>query len=211
MLSTRSIALLACAAFLTADAFSPASLNARTTTSLDASRRKSLRKTVAAANNSRGVNPMGGEMESSKKTNWVEVKGVSSMTDLPQVENEVRLVDTMADQLINKGTNPTGAVSVVNFEGKTYCFASSCACCAIPLAKAKVLPPNDETGGTNPRLSCDFCKTTYNIRTGAKVENAEKPGIIGGVVVGLFSKSDKIPLPIYDLGEKNGQVLINLP
>jgi len=44
------------------------------------------------------------------------------------------------------------------------------------------------------------------------VENAEKAGLAGGIVVNLFSKeSDKKPLPIYDLGEKNGQVLINLP
>jgi len=150
-------------------------------------------------------------MESSKKTNWVPVTGVSSMADLPQDENVVKLVDTMADQLTDRGTNPTGAVSVVNYEGKTYCFASSCKCCQIPLAKATVLPPNEESGGTNPRVSCDFCKATYNIRTGERLVNAEKPGLLGGIVVGLFSKSDKIPLPIYDLGEKNGQVLINLP
>lgn len=111
---------------------------------------------------------------------------------------------------MNGATNPTGAVSVVNYEEKTYCFASSCSCCQIPLSKAKVLPPSEETG-TAPRLSCDFCKATYNVRTGERVENAEKPGLLGGVVTGLFSKSDKKPLPIYDLGEKSGQVLINLP
>jgi nitrite reductase/ring-hydroxylating ferredoxin subunit len=154
---------------------------------------------------------MGGAMESSKKTNWVPVQGVTSMADLPQEENVVKLVDTMAEQLIDRGTNPTGAVSVVNYEGKTYCFASSCKCCQIPLAKAQVLAPNEESGGTNPRVSCDFCKATYNIRTGARLADAEKPGLLGGIVVGLFSKSDKIPLPIYDLGEKKGQVLINLP
>jgi len=197
---------------MTAEAFSPAPLNSRTIdTSLNAARRKSLRKTVAASNNARGVKPMGGEMETGKKTNWVQVKGLSSMSDLPQEENVVQLVDTMADQLTNGATNPTGAVSVVNYEGNTYCFASSCARCQIPLSKAKVLPPNDETNGAAPRVSCDFCKATYNVRSGERVENAEKPGLIGGVVTGLFSKSDKKPLPIYDLGEKNGQVLINLP
>ena len=199
---------------MTAQAFSPALLNTKSSnfdTSLAARRGgKSLRKTVAASNNSRGVNPMGGEMETGKRTNWVPVQGISSMSDLSTEENAVQLVDTMAEKLTNGATNPTGAVSVVNYEGKTYCVASSCSCCQIPLTKAKVLPPNDETDG-NPRLSCDFCKATYNIRTGERVENAEKPGLLGGVVTGLFSKSEKVPLPTYDLGEKNGQVLINLP
>eukprot|EP00558_Chaetoceros_sp_UNC1202_P003798 CAMPEP_0197234684 /NCGR_PEP_ID=MMETSP1429-20130617/2374_1 /TAXON_ID=49237 /ORGANISM="Chaetoceros sp., Strain UNC1202" /LENGTH=221 /DNA_ID=CAMNT_0042693151 /DNA_START=42 /DNA_END=707 /DNA_ORIENTATION=- len=214
--------LLACASLLTADAFvniAPTAFNTPTTTttfesstSLDA-RRKSLRKTVAAAGgNQRGVSPMAGDMaEQNKKTNWVPVQGISSIASLPQSENEVQLVDTMADALINGATNPTGAVSIVNYKSKTYCVASSCACCQIPLTKAKVLPPNDETNDENPRLSCDFCKATYNIRTGERVQNAEKPGLLGGIVTGLFSKSDQIPLQTYDLGEKNGQVLINLP
>ena len=210
MQTLLSAVLLFCALVISTTAFSPAQLNPRfSQTSLDA-RRKSLRKTVAAGNNSRGVKPMGGDMETGTKTNWVPVEGMSSMKDLPQEENSVKLVDTHADQLINGATNPTGAVSVVNYSGKTYCFASSCSRCQIPLTKAKVLPPSDETG-ENPRISCDFCKATYNIRTGERVENAEKPGLIGGVVTGLFSKSDEVPLPIYDLGEKSGQVLINLP
>jgi nitrite reductase/ring-hydroxylating ferredoxin subunit len=188
-------------------------------TSLSA-RRKSLRKTLAADSNARGIKPMGGGGEEEdfglsspkgkKKPNWVPVQGITSMSDLPKEENTVKLVDTMAQQLINGATNPTGAVSIINYEGKTYCFASSCACCQIPLTKAKVLPPNEETGGTVPRLSCDFCKATYNIRTGERVQNAESGGLMGGVVAGLFSKKNKDPLAIYDLGEKNGQVLINL-
>jgi nitrite reductase/ring-hydroxylating ferredoxin subunit len=214
MPASRSIALLTFAtAIFSVESFTSSnhSVNRfQSTTSLEA-RRKSLRKTVAAGNNARGVNSMGGEMEPTKKTNWVPVSGLTSMADLPQEENVVKLVDTMADQLINGATNPTGAVSVVNYEGKTYCFASSCTCCQIPLAKAKVLPPNEETGGVAPRLSCDFCKATYNIRTGERIENAEKPGLLGGVVTGLFSKSEKKSLPVYDLGEKNKSVLINLP
>lgn len=117
----------------------------------------------------------------------------------------------MADQLMNGATNPTGAVSIVNYEGKTYCFSSSCSNCKIPLSKAKVFPPNEETGGVEPRLSCDFCKATYNIRTGERVEKAEQPGLLGGVVSGLFAAQDEVNLPTYDLGEKSGQVLINLP
>jgi nitrite reductase/ring-hydroxylating ferredoxin subunit len=174
--------------------------------------RRSLRKTVKDSNNSRGVSPMGGEMEPAKKTNWVPVKGITSMTDLPKGDNEVKLVDTMADQLMNGATNPTGAVSIINYDGKTYCFSSSCSACKIPLTKAKVLEPNEETGNTTPRLSCEFCQATYNIRTGERVQNVEKAGFsLGGVVSGLFGASDKVALPTYDLGEKSGQVLINLP
>jgi nitrite reductase/ring-hydroxylating ferredoxin subunit len=170
------------------------------------------RKTVSNNGaNTRGVNPMGGEMEAAKRTNWVPVKGISSMADLPQEENVVKFVDTEAEQLTNGATNPTGAVSVINYEGKTYCFSSSCVSCKAPLAKAKVCPPNDETGNSFPRLSCDFCKATYNIKTGERLENAEKPGLIGGVVSGLFAAQENLPLPTYDLGEKSGQVLINLP
>lgn len=120
-------------------------------------------------------------------------------------------MDTGADKLTNAATNPTGAVAIVNYEGKTYCFSSSCSSCKIPLSKAKVFPPNDETDNTTPRLSCDFCKSTYNIRTGENVAKAEEPGLFGGVVSGLFGAQDSVPLPTYDLGEKNGQVLINLP
>lgn len=182
-----------------------------TETELMAKGRRSLRKTVKSGANARGVNPMGGEMETAKRTNWVPVKGISSMKELPQEENKVKFVDTYADKLTEGATNPTGAVSVVNYEGKTYCFSSSCTSCKVPLTKAQVFPPNEETGNTVPRLSCDFCKATYNIRTGERVENAGKPGLMGGVVSGLFGAQDKVPLPTYDLGEKSGQVLINLP
>ena len=175
--------------------------------------RKSLRKVVADGANTRGVKSMAGEpsSSSSKRTNWVPVKGISSMSDLPKDQNVVKLVDTMADQLINSATNPTGAVSIINYDKKTYCFASSCSSCKIPLSKAKVYPPNEETNNEVPRVSCDFCKATYNIRTGERVENAEKAGLLGGVVSGLFAAQKSVPLPIYALGEKNGQVLINLP
>lgn len=180
-------------------------------TELMAKGRRSLRKTVKSGANSRGVNPMGGEMEPATRTNWVPVKGVSSMKDLPQEENKVQFVDTKAEQLTDGATNPTGAVAVVNYEGNTYCFSSSCTSCKVPLTKAQVLAPNEETGNTAPRLCCDLCKATYNIRTGERVENEGKPGLFGGVVSGLFGAQDKLPLPTYDLGEKSGQVLINLP
>eukprot|EP00567_Pseudictyota_dubia_P006555 CAMPEP_0197442224 /NCGR_PEP_ID=MMETSP1175-20131217/8287_1 /TAXON_ID=1003142 /ORGANISM="Triceratium dubium, Strain CCMP147" /LENGTH=180 /DNA_ID=CAMNT_0042972653 /DNA_START=311 /DNA_END=853 /DNA_ORIENTATION=+ len=174
--------------------------------------RKSLRKTVGGGMaSSKPIRPMGGDEVVARRTNWVPVSGISSMADLPKDENKVKLVDTMADQLIDGAVNPTGAVSVVNYEGKTYCFASSCSSCKIPLTKAKVLPPNEETGGTDPRVSCDFCSATFNVRTGDRLEDAGGSGILGGLVKGLMSAKEKEDLPTYDLGERDGKVLINLP
>jgi len=173
--------------------------------------RKSLKKTINSGLGGGTVKPMGGENTVSKKTNWVPVSGVSSMADLPQEENKVQLVETMAPQLMNSQINPSGAVSVVNFDGKTYCFSSSCSSCKIPLSKAKVFPPTEETGD-HPRLACDFCSATFNIRTGEKVSEAGGTGgLFGGVVKGLMGSKPTDVLPTYDLGEKNGQVFINLP
>jgi nitrite reductase/ring-hydroxylating ferredoxin subunit len=181
-----------------------------------AKNRKSLRKTLQNDANSRGIKPMNKESDPNdsamkKKSNWVSVQGLSSLADLPKEEGSVKLVDTMAEQLMNSATNPTGAVSIVNYNGKTYCFSSSCARCQIPLTKASVLEPTAETGGSDPRLSCDFCKATFNIRTGEQVEDSSKAGLLGGIVTTLFSKSNKVQLKTYDLGERNGSVLINLP
>jgi len=175
--------------------------------------RKSLKKTIngGLGGGAAGVKPMGGETTVSKKTNWVPVAGLSSMGDLPQGENSVQLVETKAQQLMNAQVNPNGAVSVVNYEGKTYCFSSSCPSCKIPLTKGKVFEPNEETGD-EPRLSCGFCSATFNIRTGEKVSDAEGTGgLLGGIVKGLMGAKPTESLPTYDLGEKNGKVLINLP
>lgn len=174
--------------------------------------RRSLRKTVAAANNSgKGVTPMGGDEVGKTKNNWVPVKGITSMKDLPQEDGAVKIVDTYADVLMNGATNPTGAVSVVAYEGKTYCCDISCPTCKIPLTKANVFAPNDETNNVDPRLGCNFCKATFNIRTGERLKNEESTGLMGGIVKGLFSASEKTPLKTYALGEKKDQVLINLP
>eukprot|EP00594_Rhizosolenia_setigera_P014426 CAMPEP_0178977268 /NCGR_PEP_ID=MMETSP0789-20121207/24388_1 /TAXON_ID=3005 /ORGANISM="Rhizosolenia setigera, Strain CCMP 1694" /LENGTH=172 /DNA_ID=CAMNT_0020666635 /DNA_START=140 /DNA_END=658 /DNA_ORIENTATION=+ len=131
----------------------------------------------------------------------------------PQDENKVTLVDTMAPQLINKQTNPTGAVSVTSYKGKTYCFASSCSACKIPMNKAKIFEPNEETDNKDPRIACDFCSSTYNMRTGEKLETNAKGtgGIFGGVAKALFSAQPNEPLPVYALGEKNKKVYINVP
>eukprot|EP00565_Helicotheca_tamesis_P003462 CAMPEP_0185734532 /NCGR_PEP_ID=MMETSP1171-20130828/22801_1 /TAXON_ID=374046 /ORGANISM="Helicotheca tamensis, Strain CCMP826" /LENGTH=186 /DNA_ID=CAMNT_0028404549 /DNA_START=163 /DNA_END=723 /DNA_ORIENTATION=+ len=179
--------------------------------------RPSLKKTINAglSGSPSKVKPMGGDeviaAPAGTRTNWVPVAGITSMKDLPQEENVVKLVDTKAPTLMNGATNPTGAVAIINYEGKTYCFSSSCSSCQIPLTKAKVLPPNDETDNKDPRLVCDFCKATYNIRTGEVLEDAGEKGFVGGIVSGLISSKGKVPLPTYDLGEQNGKVFINLP
>ena len=55
------------------------------------------------------------------------------------------------------------------------------------------------------RLQCDFCGATYNLRTGSPVEKE------GGKLFGfLFSKNELEKLPVYGLGEKSGQVFINI-
>lgn len=175
--------------------------------------RKSLKKTISGGLGGKvsGVQPMGGEATVSKKTNWVPVAGISSISELETEENKVQLIETKAAPLMNAQVNPNGAVSVVKYGGSTFCFSSSCPSCKIPLSKSKVFPPNEETG-SSPRISCDFCSATYNIRTGEKVSDAGGTGgMFGGIVKGLMNSKPSEPLPTYDLGEKNGKVLINLP
>ena len=149
--------------------------------------------------------------DETKNKNWTPVKGIQSLKDLPRDEDVVKVVETMADVLIDGATNPTGAVSILNKNGKTYCFSVSCASCKFPLLKAKVLSPNTETSNLHPRLVCDFCKATYNVKTGERIQDDEARGLIGTVVKGLFSATEKTPLRTFELGEKNGQVFINLP
>jgi len=156
---------------------------------------------------SRSVEPMGSGVSSNNA--WYPVSGVSSAGDLPNEEGKVQLVDTMVKKLINGATNPTGAVGVAKHEGSVYCFSASCSSCKIPLNKAKVLGPSEETG-SDPRIMCDFCSATYNLRTGERVASAGGNGLIGGIVKGLFSKKEEAPLDVYALGEKDGSVVINV-
>jgi len=147
-----------------------------------------------------------------KKSNWVPVLGVKSLADLPPAENKVNLIDSMASQLMDARVNPTGAVGVVNYRGKTYCISASCSSCKIPLTKAKILEPNSETKNIHPRIACDFCGATYNAKTGEVLTDADiDRGLFGGVVKGLFASKEKQPLPTYELGEANGVLVINLP
>ena len=140
---------------------------------------------------------------------WYPVPGLKSMADLPREDGKIIAVDTNARSLTNSATNPTGAVAIVKSKGQVYCTNIACSSCSIPLTKAKVLPPNEETN-TSPRLSCDFCSATYNLRTGERVASVESGNFFGGMVKGLFSKKESASLPVYALGEKNGKVVINL-
>ena len=150
-----------------------------------------------------------GSAPSSNKA-WIPVSGLKSTKDLPTQEGKVMLVDTMVPALMNGATNPVGAVSVVKYGPNTYCFSSSCASCKIPLTKARVLEPNEGTNNQDPRLACDFCSATYNLRTGERVTSVQKGGLLGGIVKGLLSAQGKETLPVYELGESKGKVVINV-
>jgi len=132
------------------------------------------------------------------------------MKDMDLQEAQVQLVDTNVKALVDGATNPTGAVSVVQYKGSTYCTSASCSTCKIPMNKAKILEPNDETENTDPRMVCDFCAATYNLRTGKRLTSAGGAGLMGGLMKGIFSKTEDDPIPVYALGEKNGKVVINL-
>jgi nitrite reductase/ring-hydroxylating ferredoxin subunit len=172
----------------------------------------SLSKVTGDGGSKKGSNEFLGN-DGSKKDNWVPVQGVKSLAELPlQEDSKVNLVDTMAPQLIDPRVNPTGAVGVINYKGKTYCISPSCSSCKIPLTKAKVLQPNAETKNQHPRIECEFCGATYNAKTGEVLNDASSDrGLMGAVVKGLFSSKEKQALPTYDLGEANGKVVINLP
>eukprot|EP00956_Cyclotella_meneghiniana_P013489 scaffold19546_cov65-Cyclotella_meneghiniana.AAC.6 len=127
----------------------------------------------------------------SKKSNWIATS-IPSLGDLPKETNVVKVIDTNVASITDKNINPTGAVSIVNYQDEsattTYCFSVSCASCKIPLTKGKVLPPK-ESG--DARLQCDLCGATYNLRSGEQ------------------NKEEK--LPVYALGEKGGKVFISMP
>jgi nitrite reductase/ring-hydroxylating ferredoxin subunit len=147
---------------------------------------------------------------SSSSRNWLPVPNQTTKA-LPTEEGKVTLLETNVKTLVDAGTNPAGAVSVVKYGKETYCFSVQCPSCKIPLTKAKVLPANEETAANNsPRLSCDFCKATYSLKTGEKLKSESASGILGSIAKTLISASPSGPLPVYQLGEKDGKILISL-
>lgn len=135
--------------------------------------------------------------------NWLPLPVATSA--LPQKDGEIGILDTELFTLKNGATNPTGAVTVARQNGQTFCFSIGCPSCQIPLNKAKLV-----TREGQPILGCTFCKASFNLRTGQKVEAIEKGGIFGGVVQSIFSAKDSGPLTMYKLAEKNGKLLIAL-
>ena len=155
---------------------------------------------------------MGGMGSSQGRTgnqiNWIPI--AVSAKALPLENNKVGLIDTNLPTMKNSQINPTGAVSVIKYKDQTYCFAVNCPACKIPLTKAQAIDGNTESG-KQPRLVCDFCKATYNLKTGAKLPSAvPNAGILGGIAKTIFSAKDSGPLPVYQLGEKNGKLVIAL-
>ncbi|VEU45255.1 unnamed protein product [Pseudo-nitzschia multistriata] len=150
----------------------------------------------------------GGMGKSSSGTNWLNTK--KSVKELPTEEGQVKLIETGAFLLVNKQTNPGGAASTVKYGGETYCFQANCPQCQVPMTKAKVLPPNDETDNKAPRVACDLCKSTYNMKTGEKVEAAETTGFFGGMAKAVLGSNDGGNLSTYQLGEKNGKIMFTM-
>ena len=145
---------------------------------------------------------------------------------LPEQEGAVAFLDTELPTMKDSATNPTGAVAVVKaYNGQVYCFQSSCPSCKIPLTKAKVIPQpqpssattttvvdddgNGKTSASSPHLVCDFCKATYNLKDGSKVQSTESAGLFGGVIKTVFaSQGGSGPLKLYKLGERNRKLVI---
>jgi nitrite reductase/ring-hydroxylating ferredoxin subunit len=81
----------------------------------------------------------------------------------------------------------------------------------IPMTKAKPLPPNEETKQTKaPRVACDFCQSTYNLKTGEKLQSQEGGGLLGGITKALLGAKESGPLKIYQLGEKNNKIMFRM-
>jgi nitrite reductase/ring-hydroxylating ferredoxin subunit len=74
------------------------------------------------------------------------------------------------------------------------------------MVKAECLAPSEETGDA-PRVACDFCKATFNLKTGAPVKAQQSAGFFGGIAKAVLSAQDSTPLPVYSLAEKNGKIL----
>jgi len=200
-----SLLLLAIVAYV-ATAFAPMGITTkRSAMSMRKGRGSGLQKELDGDDSSSSFT--GGMGSSSSGTNWLNTK--QSVKELPTEEGKVVLLETGAFLLINKQTNPGGAASTVKYGGETYCFEANCPQCKVPMTKAKVLPANDETDKA-PRVSCDLCKSTYNIKTGEKLEAAETAGIFGGIAKAVLGSKDTGNMATYKLGEKNGKIMFTM-
>lgn len=151
---------------------------------------------------------LGSSTSSGPVINWIPIQVTTK--ELPKENNVVGIIDTNLPTMKVSQTNPTGAVSVIKYKDITYCFSINCPSCKIPLTKAKVID-GDMSSNNQPRIVCDLCKSTYNVKTGEKLKSAiDNPGILGGIAKTIFSSQDTGNLKTYKLGEKNGKLLIAL-
>jgi len=146
-----------------------------------------------------------GRSSSSPSSNWLNTN--KSVKELPTEDSKIVLIETGAFLLVNKQTNPKGAVSAMKYGGQTYCFEANCPQCKIPMSKAKSYPPNEETNNKVPRVACDLCKSTYNMKTGEKLKAEESTGLFGGIAKSVLGSQESDPLSTYQLGEKNGKIM----
>ncbi|GMI25890.1 hypothetical protein TeGR_g948 [Tetraparma gracilis] len=131
-------------------------------------------------------------------------------TSLPAEDGAVALLETMAPPLINAGTNPNGAIAVARFAGKLFAFQSGCETCQFPFKKAKLLPAAEDSG-EDPRLACDFCGCTYNLRTGAPLKDAGVSGNVMGKMVRSTNTKGRSGVRVFELAEDDkGRVLLKL-
>jgi len=138
-------------------------------------------------------------------SSWCQLPAGSK---LPTEENKVVFFDTNLPTLKAQATNPTGAVSVTKFKEQTYCFSHACPSCKIPLTKAKASVSSDGS----PIIRCDFCKSSYNLQTGEKMESEDTGGFFGGVIKSVFAaNADSAgPLRLFKLGENSkGKLMID--
>jgi len=154
-----------------------------------------------------GGNGMGGGATGG--TNWLDTN--KSVKELPTEEGKVAMIETGAFLLVDKGTNPGGAAATVKYGGDVFCFEAACPQCKVPMLKAKVLPPNEETDNKSPRVSCDLCKSTYNLKTGEKLEAAESTGFLGGIAKAVLGANEETDvMAVYQLGQKDGKIMFNM-
>ena len=207
MMKLSNIILVAAVTlFVTTDAYSPLSMPTKRSTMTMKRGRGSFKKEISSSSGG-GMSSSGSSSSGLQSRNWVNTN--QSVKQLPTEDGQVTLLETGAFLVVDKATNPTGAVGVMKYGPQTHCFSSSCPQCKIPLTKAKALPPNEETGKA-PRISCDFCKATFNLKTGEPVKSQESAGFLGGIAKAVLSAQDSAPLPIYTLGEKNGKVQFSM-
>lgn len=134
-----------------ADAYMPLGVTTRRSTMTMKRGRGSFKKEIGGSGS--GSNSGGASAGMGPTRNWVNTN--QKVDVLPKEEGKVTLLETGAFLLKDAATNPNGAVGVTKYGREMHCFDSACPQCKIPLTKAKVLPPNEETASA-PRLSCDF-------------------------------------------------------